>query len=80
LLTLAALVIGGVVIFAAVSTGSVAVIITAIVLVVVALVLIGLLSGAVNGIFQASLYQYATTGDAGQFIDTDLARTAFAAR
>lgn len=80
LLTLAALIIGGVVIFAAVSTGSVAVIITAIVLVVLALVLIGLLSGAVNGIFQASLYQYATTGDAGQFIDTELARTAFAAR
>lgn len=45
-----------------------------------AIVLFGglaLLSGAVNGVFQASLYRYATTGDAGRLIDTADAATAF---
>ncbi len=77
LITLAVLVIGGLIIFAAVSTGSIALIIGAIALVVLAFVALGLLSGAVNGVFQASLYQYATTGDAGKYIDTELARAAF---
>lgn len=40
-------------------------------------VLVALLNGAVNGIFQASLYQYATTGNAGPFIDSALAEEAF---
>jgi hypothetical protein len=34
--------------------------------------------GAINGVFQASMYQYAQTGDAGQFIETRLAAQAFA--
>ena len=38
---------------------------------------IALLTGAVNGIFQTSLYHFATTGDAGPFIDTELAKNAF---
>ena len=38
---------------------------------------IALLTGAVNGIFQTSLYHFATTGDAGPFIDTEAAREAF---
>jgi len=47
------------------------------VLMVLGFMVVGLLNGAVNGIFQASLYQFATTGDAGPFIDTELAREAF---
>lgn len=38
---------------------------------------LALLSGAVNGVFQASLYRYATSGDAGALIDTADAATAF---
>ncbi len=38
---------------------------------------IALLTGAVNGIFQTSLYHFAKTGDAGPFIDTELAKNAF---
>lgn len=38
---------------------------------------VSLITGAINGVFQASLYQYATTGNAGRFIDNDLARNAF---
>lgn len=76
---IAVFIIGGLLIFLAVSTQSVALIIGAVVLVVLAIVLLGLLQGAVNGIFQASLYNYATTGEAGPFIDTALAREAFAA-
>lgn len=76
---IAVFIIGGLLIFLAVSTQSAALIIGAVVLVVLAIVLLGLLQGAVNGIFQASLYNYATTGEAGPFIDTALAREAFAA-
>lgn len=38
---------------------------------------LALIDGAINGVFQASLYHYATTGDAGRFIENDLARNAF---
>ncbi|WP_204139897.1 hypothetical protein [Halomicronema sp. CCY15110] len=38
---------------------------------------IALITGAINGILQTSLYHYAKTGDAGRFIDTGLARNAF---
>ena len=47
------------------------------VLLILGLVVISLLNGAVNGVFQASMYHYATTGDAGPFIDSELARQAF---
>ena len=43
----------------------------------VGFVVVSLLNGAVNGIFQASLYHFATTGNAGPFIDTGIARDAF---
>lgn len=49
------------------------------VLLVLGLVGISLLRGAVNGIFQASMYHFAATGDAGPFIDGELAREAFQA-
>ncbi len=80
LIYLAVFVIGGVIVAAAVASQSVVLIIAAVALVVIALVALGLVSGAVNGIFQASLYMYATTGDAGKYIDTNLAREAFLAR
>jgi Family of unknown function (DUF6159) len=44
---------------------------------IISFVVLALFNGAINGVFQASLYHYATTGDAGQFIDNDLARNAF---
>jgi hypothetical protein len=48
--------------------------------IVVGVLLIGavaLVTGAVNGVFQASLYRYATTGDAGPYIKTEDAAAAF---
>lgn len=75
--TLALMAVGGLLIFGAVATGSVLLVVLAVILVVLMLVGIGLLNGAVNGVFQASLYQYATTGSAGELIDTQLAAQAF---
>ncbi|MGK7943267.1 MAG: DUF6159 family protein [Microcystaceae cyanobacterium] len=60
-----------------VSTLSIPLIIVAILFGIISFGAIALLTGAINGIFQASLYHYATTGDAGRFIDNDLARNAF---
>ena len=61
----------------AAATKSVALIIFTVAIVVFAFIFLSLISGAINGIFQASLYQYATTGDAGKLIDTQLAHDAF---
>ncbi|MCA0457521.1 MAG: DUF6159 family protein [Chloroflexi bacterium] len=61
----------------AIASKSVALIVLTVVVVVLAFVAISLINGAINGIFQASLYQYATTGDAGKLIDTQLAHDAF---
>jgi membrane-anchored glycerophosphoryl diester phosphodiesterase (GDPDase) len=79
LVNLAILLVGGLLIAGAVASGSTALIVVAVALVVLAFVAVGLISGAVNGIFQASLYHFATTGDAGVYIDTELARQAFLA-
>lgn len=49
----------------------------AIAVAIVLMCAIAVLSGAVNGVFQASLYRYATTGDAGPLIDTSDAAAAF---
>ena len=56
------------------------IVIAAIVLAVVVLIALSLITGAVNGIFQASLYKYATTGDAGPFISNEYAAAAFQTR
>lgn len=77
LVNLAIMLVGGLLIAGAVATGSTALIVIAVALVVLAFVALGLISGAVNGIFQASLYHFATTGDAGIYIDTEMARQAF---
>jgi hypothetical protein len=77
LVTLAVLLIFGGIIAGGVLANSLALIIIGVVLLILGLVVISLLNGAVNGIFQASMYNYATTGDAGLFIDNELAREAF---
>ncbi len=77
LATIALLIVGGLIIAAAAATKSVALVVVAVIVVVLMLVAVGLINGAVNGVFQASLYQYATTGDSGKLIDTQLASNAF---
>ena len=77
LIQIAVILVGVALIAAAAAANSVALAIIVGVVMVLVLVFLGLISGAVNGIFQASLYQYATTGDAGKFIDTNMAREAF---
>ena len=76
---LAVLLISGAIIAAGISLGLLPVLILGIVVLVLGFTLISLLNGAVNGIFQASLYNFASNGDAGPFIDTALAREAFKA-
>ncbi len=72
------LLVGGVILISlAAMTQSTALIVIAVAVVVLAFIFLSLISGALNGIFQASLYQYATTGDAGKLIDTQLAHDAF---
>ncbi|MFN8527004.1 MAG: DUF6159 family protein [Anaerolineae bacterium] len=77
LATLAIFVVFGGLIMLAIASGSTAFIVLSIALFIVAMIGLGLLSGAVNGVFQASMYQFAMTGDAGRYIDTNLAREAF---
>ena len=68
---------GGGIIAAGVVANVMALAVLGAVLLILGLVVVSLLNGAVNGIFQASMYHYATTGNAGPFIDNELAREAF---
>jgi hypothetical protein len=77
LVTLAVLLIGAGVMVASVLVEALALIIAGVVLLILGLVVVSLLNGAVNGIFQASMYYFVTTGDAGPFIDSELAREVF---
>jgi hypothetical protein len=77
LVSLAVILIGGGIAAAGIFVPSLALIIVGLVVLILGLVVVSLLNGAVNGIFQASMYHYATTGDAGPFIDGELAREAF---
>jgi hypothetical protein len=52
-------------------------VVVAVVVGVVLMAAVALVMGALNGVFQASLYRYATTGDAGPFIRTEDAAAAF---
>jgi len=74
---LAVLIVGGGFIAGGIYLPSIPLIVVGVAILLFGFVLIGLLNGAVNGIFQASLYNFATTGNAGPFIDTELARRAF---
>ena len=77
LVTLAVILIGGGIAAAGIFVPLLALIIVGLVVLILGLVVVSLLNGAVNGIFQASMYYYATTGDAGPFIESELAREAF---
>lgn len=77
---LAILVVAGGLAAIGLANGSQALVVAAIVLGVVLVAAVALLTGALNGIFQASLYRYATHGDAGPFIRTEDAAAAFGPR
>jgi hypothetical protein len=44
------------------------------------MVLLGLISSTLNGIYTAAVYQYATTGETGEFFQADLVQNAFRLR
>jgi hypothetical protein len=68
LITFAAILVIGVPLFAlAVSAQSLALMITAVAVIILIMTLIGLFSSALNSVFQAALYNYASTGDPGPF-------------
>lgn len=77
LVNLVILLLTGAMIAGGIALGNVPLIVGGGILMLFGLVVVSLLNGAVNGIFQASLYHFATTGDAGPFIDTTLASEAF---
>lgn len=74
------LVVGGGLTALGVVTSLVPVTVLGSVVLLLGFLVVALLNGAVNGIFQASLYSFAMTGDAGPFIDTELAQEAFQAK
>jgi hypothetical protein len=68
LITFAAILVIGLPLFLlAVSAQSLALMITAVAVIILIMTLIGLFSSALNGVFQAALYNYASTGDPGPF-------------
>jgi hypothetical protein len=73
----AILLITGIVVSIGLATGSDALVLIAVIVGVVLIGVLALVTGALNGVFQASLYRYATTGDAGPFIRTEDAAAAF---
>lgn len=77
LVNLAILLVTGAIIAGGIALGNGPLIVLGVILMVFGLVVVSLLNGAVNGIFQASLYTFATTGHAGPFIDSGLARESF---
>jgi hypothetical protein len=65
------------VIVAVASTQSVGLIIAVIAGYVLFMIGLGLFSSALGGIYTAAVYQYATTGEAGEFFDANLVQNAF---
>jgi hypothetical protein len=57
-----------------------ALIIAIILLTIVLMVFIGLVSSTLNAIYTAAVYQYATTGESGEFFNPDLVQNAFRLR
>ncbi len=78
LVVIAVLVFGGGLIFGAIwlDLGAIPIIL-AVALVVFLLVVIGLISSALTGIYTAAVYQFATTGETGEFFDDNMVRNAF---
>ena len=79
LVYLAVVLVCGGIVAAGLLTGALALVILGVVLLVLGVIAVSLLNSAVNGIFQASMYRFATSGNAGLFIDSELARQAFQA-
>lgn len=78
LVTFAIILVVGVPLFLlAVASGSAVLIFVAIALLVLVVMAISLFGAALNGVFQAALYNYASTGTAGQGFDEHLVREAF---
>ena len=62
---------------AVVALKSIALVIVAIGGLVLVLIGLGLFSSALNGIYTAAVYRYATEGQASDFFDTELVQNAF---
>lgn len=77
LLGIAAIIPGGALAIAGFALALPALVIVGIALAGLGLVFVSLLTNALQGIFQAALYSFATTGNAGIFLDTDMVRNAF---
>ncbi len=80
LIALGIFVIAGPLIAAVAAAKSIALVITVVAGLVVVLIGLGLLSSALNGIYTAAVYGYATDGQAGDFFETDLIQNAFRQR
>ncbi len=77
LIILGIMVIAVPLIVAVASAKSIALVITVIAGLVVVLIGLGLFSSALNGIYTAAVYRYATEGQAGDFFETELVQNAF---
>lgn len=77
LLFLGLVIMGGGLIVLAVSGGVLAITITVIVAVLMAFLLLVLIQAALQGVYAAALYRYATEGDAGQGFDKAMVAEAF---
>ncbi len=78
LITVAVILVVGVpLILLAVAAESIALGILAVALIIIVATLIGLFSSALNGVFQAALYNYAQTGNAGPYFSETMVRSAF---
>lgn len=62
----------------AASAESIGLIITLIIVIVLTITLLGLLSSTLSGIYAAAVYQYATTGQTGEFFDAKMIKHSFA--
>lgn len=69
--------VGVAVVVMAVSSGVVSIMVTTIAVFVIALLLLALIQAALQGVYAAALYRYATVGDAGQGFDKDMVAGAF---
>jgi hypothetical protein len=63
--------------FVAIAAESALLIVGVIVLAVLTIILFSLISSALTGVYTAAVYQFATTGQAGEFFDPELINGAF---
>lgn len=73
----AVILLGTLLLVLAIASSSVALIITAASLMGLSLVMVGLIQGTMQGIYTTAVYQYATTGNAGEFFDPEMVKHAF---